>query len=117
MNNSQRLVRDQEHKSPTVSKDKDSLCYEVLKTHSLQNGKAISKENIMGEKEEEHVFDEPEIHYDEPEKYYICWTKDLGAYEFRSYLYSIKGRVPTKEEKDYLIKLFQYMDDQINQLG
>jgi len=94
-----------------IFQNENSIGYEMGIFDVKQKGKVSVTENLFGEREEKEILSE-----NEERKLRFCdirWVVDIGNSNFRSYNFRIKDRLPTPEEKKYLLDLFQYMEAQI----
>jgi hypothetical protein len=93
-----------------ISREPHSLCFEIHQYRASK--KAKTRINAFGE-EIDIISDEPEVLSETPLQYTLAWIIDLGSGNFRKYHYWAQDRTIQKEDKEHIIELFKYMEDQI----
>jgi hypothetical protein len=96
-----------------IDQNENNLLYDQAFFSSEQKMKYVDKKPLFGPATEEIISEEPEVIEKTPSTYQLIWVIDLGNREFREYRFVVSRKVPTPEERSYMIQIFQKIETRI----
>lgn len=96
-----------------IDQNDRAVLYDIAHFVSEQKMKYVEKKSLFGPTIDEIISVEPEVIEKTPQVYQLIWVVDVGNGEFREYRFVVKGKVPTPEERNYMVHLIQKIEERI----